>query len=252
MKRPHFLAQVAVIALLSGCSKDLDFIKALENKKAEEILAAGEAEMRAKHYGDAIKIFEELSRLHPYSRLNAEAELHAGDCQYKLKKYENATAYYETFVKTRPTNAKVPYALYMLGLVNFAQMAIIERDQETAVNAVSYFTMLCERYPKSEYVADAKKKIDLLNGQLAGQEVYIARQYQKLHNYAAAIERLNAVIDLYYKTAHAPEALHRCAECYIATGLLDEARQVNKVLQRDFPKTAWAEHSRKLMAKNAR
>ena len=239
---------VAFVLFLAGCSKDIDF-EAMEKNSAEEIFATGKAEMAAGNYSDAVKVFEELERLYPYSKLTAEAQLATGDCNYKAKKYDEAILAYEIFVKTHPIHDKVPYAIYMLGLINYEQMPIIERDQESTVMSLSYFNELCTRYPESEYIKDAKAKIEVLKQQIAGREVYVARYYQKRGNYAAAIGRLNSVIDSYSDTIHAPEALHRLIECYISMGFYDEAATVNKVLQGKYKTSNWAEYARKLLIK---
>lgn len=244
MKRFYLMA---CVALLCGCSKDIDF-EAMEKNTAEEIFAKGKQEMTAGNYGDAAKIFEELEKLHPYSRLTADAELLAGDCYYKKGKVDEAISSYEIFVKTHPTHEKVPYAIYMLGLVNYEHIAIIERDQEATVTALSYFNELCSRYPESKYVKEAKNKIKDLHNQQAGREVYVARYYQKQINYAAAIGRLNTVIDKYPETVHAPEAMLRLIECYVAMGLDNEASSVNKILQKEHRGSKWAEHARNLLS----
>ena len=238
---------IPLVILLCGCSKDIDF-ESMEKNTADEIFAMGKKEMTAKNYSDAAKIFEELEKLHPYSRLIADAELLAGDCYYKKGKFDEAISSYEIFVKTHPTHKKVPYAIYMLGVINYEQMAIIERDQEATVTAKSYLEELCARYPESEYVKDAQKKIKDLQDQQAGREVYIARYYQDKLNYAAAIGRLNTVIDNYPRTIHAPEAMLRLVECYLAMGLDNEAQSVNKILQKEHFNSKFAEHARNLLS----
>ena len=238
---------IALVILLCGCSKDIDF-ESMEKNTADEIFAMGKKEMVAENYGDAAKIFEELEKLHPYSHLVADAELLAGDCYYKKGKFDEAISSYEIFVKTHPTHEKVPYAIYMLGLINYEQLAIIERDQESTITAKSYFEELCSRYPESKYVNKAKEKINDLRNHQAGREVYIARYYQDKLNYAAAIGRLNTVIDNYPKTIHAPEAMLRLVECYMAMGLDNEAKSVNKMLQKEHHNSKWAEYARNLLA----
>lgn len=234
------------VVFLAGCAKDVDFA-AMEKQSAEEIYKQGEKAQAEKRYSDAAKIFEELEKQHPYSRLIANAQLAAGECFYKNKKYDEALSYFEIFVKTHPTHEKVPYALYMLGVINYEQMPIIERDQEVTVTALTYLEELTNRYPESKYAKEAQTKIKELRDQIAGREVYVARYYQQRINYAAAIGRLNSVIDNYSDTAHAPEAMLRLIECYIAMGFIDEATNVNKLLQAKYQNTNWATHARALL-----
>lgn len=238
---------LSLLILLSGCSKDIDF-ESFEKKSAKEIFSIGKEEEASKNYSDAVKVFEELERIHPYANLVADAQLAAGDCNYKAKKYNEALSSYEIFVKTHPTHDKVPYAIYMLGMINFEQMPIIERDQESTITALAYFEELCARYPDSSYANESKAKIKTLRNQIAAKEVDVARYYLKKKNYAAAIGRLNVVIDNFLDTAHAPEAMFRLMESYVAMGVVNEAKTVNRLLQKDHKNTEWASYATKLLA----
>jgi outer membrane protein assembly factor BamD len=246
MKKFSYCA--ALVPLLSGCVKEID-LKEFADKKADEIIALAKSNMDSGRYDDAVQIFDEFCKLYPYSKRCGEAELLSGYCKYMAKEYDAAIAYYESFIKTRPTHEKAPYALYMLAMINFNRMPIVERCQESTVRAMSYFTELCDRYPDSKYVKDSKKKIEFLNQHMAGREIYIARYYQSRSNYAAAINRLNTVIDSYQSTVHVPEAFHRLVECYVAMGLVDEARRAYSVLKQRFPNSSWKTHSESLLTK---
>ena len=234
--------------LLAGCAKDFDMQK-FEHKQPEEIFREAKGMEDAKNYSLAAEIFEELEKLYPYSKLVPEAQLHAGDCNYKLKKYEEATTTYEIFVKTHPTHAKVPYALYMLGLINYEQMPIIERDQELTAKSITYFGELFKKYPNCEYIKQAEVILKKLRQQMAGREVYVARYYLARNNYAAAVGRLNTVVEVYKDTDHGPEAMLRLVECYVAMGLFNEAKLVNDLLQKDFKNTKWAGYAKNLLKK---
>ncbi len=235
--------------MLGGCASKYTEDNYLQDKSAEEIFAMGKKEMDEKNYSEAIKVFEMLEKLHPYSKLTAEAQLYSGDCSYASKKYTEADAAYEIFVRTHPTHKKVPYAIYMIGLLNFEQMPIIERDQEPTATALLYFQELCERFPNSEYVKDAKEKIKVCLNQKAAREVYIAKYYQKRKNFAAAVGRLNVVVDNFIDTTHAPEALYRLVECYVSMGLFDEAKKVYNMLIHKFGDTDWAKNASSIMSK---
>jgi outer membrane protein assembly factor BamD len=231
---------------LIGCSSDID-LKQFENKNAESIYKEANSHMEKHDYSTASKILEELERLHPYSKYAALAQVKLGDCYYKMKKYEEATSEYEIFVRTHSTHEHVPYAIYMLGVVYFEQMPIVERDQEVTIKSLQYLYILREKFSNCRYVKDANSKIKELRQQLAGREIYVAKFYQKHNNYAAAISRLNTVINAFKDTNHAPEALYRLVECYVAMGFFDEARKVRSVLLKNFAKTNWANHSKNLL-----
>lgn len=238
---------VAVIVLfLAGCSSDIDFSK-FEHEKAEAIYKTACEYMDRGEYSDAIKIFDELEKLHPYSKYTALVQVKSGDCYHKMKKYEESASEYEVFIKTHRTHEMVPYALYKLGVVYYEQMPIIERDQEVTIKSLSYLRTLLQQFPGSKYEEDAIRMVTAIRQQLAGREVYIARYYQKQGNYAAAVSRLNTVLDSYRDTDHTPEAMHRLIECYTTMGFFNEARNVNNILQKEFSQTKWARYANSLI-----
>ena len=55
------------------------------------------------------------------------------------------------------------------------------------------FDEIINRFPESEYANDSKEKIKVINDRLAGKEINIAMQYQKDHQWVAAINRYNNV-----------------------------------------------------------
>ncbi len=247
MKRCLKILCYASILLLIGCSSDIE-VEKFENESADNIYKTATSYMNNGNYSTAVKVFEELERLHPYSKYTALSQVKLGDCYYKMKKYEEAATEYEIFVKTHTTHELVTYAIYMLGLVYYEQMPIIERDQEPTIKSLGYLKLLVTNFPNCKYVNDSNKMIKELRQQLAGREVYISKYYQSHGNYAAAVSRLNVVVDLYKDTDHLPEALHRLIECYVTMGFFDEAYKVNNILQNKFPKTVWAQYAKNIIS----
>ena len=101
------------------------------------------------------------------------------------------------------------------------------------------FQDLVKKYPNSEYVDDAKFKIQVTQDQLAGKEMSIGRFYLNRHNYTAAINRFRSVLQYYQTTRHAEEALYRLVEAYLGLGITDEAQTAAAVLGHNFPDSQW-------------
>ena len=53
------------------------------------------------------------------------------------------------------------------------------------------------------------------------------------------MSRFRTVVDRFQTTAHAPEALMRLTESYLALGLPDEALKSAATLGRNYPGTPW-------------
>lgn len=236
-----FLA-IALPLLVSGCGRDIN-IKDLEKKKVDEIYKEGEDLMKSGRYSDAASILEELEKLYPYSHYTAKAQLLEGECYYKAKKYDEAITAFSVFVKTHPTHESVPYALYMLGSIEYEQMLIVERDQGASFDSMKYFRELEQMYPDSKYATLANEKIKSIRQHIAGQEIYIARYYQDRNNFPAAINRLNIVMKNYPETEHCQEAMLHLVECYLSLGLIEEAAKIDRILQSKYKDSKWAIYS---------
>ncbi|MBX9876416.1 MAG: outer membrane protein assembly factor BamD, partial [Beijerinckiaceae bacterium] len=102
------------------------------------------------------------------------------------------------------------------------------------------------RYPNTRYAADARLKIDLVRDHLAGKEMEIGRFYETRGQWLAATMRFRKVVDDYQTTTHAPEALMRLTETYLALGVPDEARKAAAVLGANYPGTQWYSRAYKL------
>ena len=190
-------------------------------------------------YNDAALMFDEVERQHPYSIWATKAQLMAAYSLYLDNNYDEAIFALDRFIQLHPSNRDVPYAHYLKALSYYEQISVVTRDQKMTELALKTFKEIIARYPKSKYARDAKIKLDLTNGNLAGKEMEIGRYYLKQKHYLAAINRFKTVIDKYQTTIHAPEALHRLTEAYLALGIKEEAQKTAAVLGHNFPGSEW-------------
>ena len=65
----------------------------------------------------------------------------------------------------------------------------------------------------------------------------IGRFYQRRRQWLASVIRFRAVVDEYQTTSHAPEALMRLTESYLALGIPEEARRAAAVLGANYPQS---------------
>src|SRR5690606_21892833 len=107
------------------------------------------------------------------------------------------------------------------------------------------------RYPESEYAADARLKIDLVNDHLAGKDMEIGRFYERTGQWLAAQIRFRNVVENFQTTSHAPEALYRLTETNLALGIPEEARKYAAVLGANYPGSVWYQRAFRLMRQEA-
>lgn len=247
------LATAAGLVLtLSACSwfgaKEKDpFADPYAGRSAAEIYAEAETQLED---GDAVaagETLEELERVHPYSEWAKRAMILSAYAYHKAGEMDRARLAAQRFIDFFPSDQDAPYAQYLIGLTWYDGIVDVARDQGAARKALEELQKVVSRYPDSVYAREAQLKIDLCNDQLAGKEMMIGRYYLGQSKRIAAINRFRTVLTRYQTTSHAPEALHRLVEAYLALGLESEARTAAAVLGHNFPGSEWYEASYAMM-----
>jgi outer membrane protein assembly factor BamD len=236
--RPGRFAAAALLGLaLVACSSN-ERPRYVE-KPVEELYNGAMNAMQAGEYEEAARLFDEVERQHPYSEWASKAQLMAAYAFYQENSYDEAVNALDRFIELHPGSPDVSYAYYLKAICYYEQIVDVERDQTMTENALQSLEELVRRFPDSQYARDANLKIDLALDHLAGKHMEIGRFYQDQSEYLAAINRFRTVIERYQTTTHVPEALHRLVECYLAMGIVDEAKATAAVLGHNFPGSEW-------------
>jgi len=170
---------------------------------------------------------------------------------YVGRDYNKAIASAQRFLSIHPGNKDAPYAYYLIGLSYYEQISDVERDQKVTQQARTALTEVTRRFPSSEYAADARLKLDLVEDHLAGKEMQIGRFYERSGRWLAAQLRFQNVVQQYQTTSHAPEALYRLTETSLSLGLKEEAVKYAAVLGSNYPGSEWYEKAYELIGKHA-
>ncbi len=188
---------------------------------------------------DAAKKFTDLGKQYPGSDWARKGLIMTTYAQYQAGDYTGAETSAQRYVKEYPKTPEAAYALYLEASSYYAEIPDISRDQDRSAKALEAFKKVVQDYPNSEYVSDAKFKIQVTSDQLAGKEMSVGRFYLNRRNYTAAINRFRAVLSNYQTTRHAEEALYRLTEAYMGLGITDEAQTAAAVLGHNFPDSQW-------------
>jgi outer membrane protein assembly factor BamD len=216
---------------------------------AEEIYNDGLARIQKKDYEGAAKKFNSLDRQYPFSEWARKGLIMETYANYEGGLYEEAITSAKRYLQAHPNSSDAAYAQYLLASSYYDQIPDITRDQEKSERAILALQDLIQRYPSSEYVADAKKKIQVASDQLAGKEMEVGRFYLQKRNYSGAINRFRQVVSRYQTTRHVEEALERLTESYMAMGVVNEAQTAAAVLGHNFPDSPWYKDAYALLTK---
>jgi outer membrane protein assembly factor BamD len=195
----------------------------------------------------ALKKFEDVDRLHPYSESAKKAILMQAYANYEKGAYTEAISAARRFITLYPGSPDAPYAQYLVGESYFAQITDVSRDQDMAGRAVDAYRDLVQKFPTSQYVEDAQRKMMQAQDQMAGKEMEIGRYYLAKKQYIAAINRFKTVVVRYQTTRHIEEALARLVECYMALGVVPEAQTAAAILGHNYPDSKWYKDSYTLL-----
>ena len=258
MNRKILTPAILVIsaALLSGCSTfgiggskggDTRYVA----RDVNTLYNAAKVRLDNKQYPLAAALFDEVERQHPYSPWARRAQLMSAFSYYMGDKYNESIQASRRFLSIHPGNKNAPYAYYLIALSYYEQISDVTRDQKITQQALAALGEVQRRYPKTRYAADAGLKVDLVNDHLAGKEMEIGRFYQRRSLWLASALRFREVVDKYETTTHAPEALFRLTESYLAMGVPAEAKKAAAVLGTNYPGSKWYERAYKIMQKHA-
>lgn len=254
------LALVALVAttmtVLSGCAGGLgsggNSTETLYvARDVDTLYSAAKDRLDRGRYKEAGALFDEVERQHPYSPWARRAQLMSAFSYYLGKEHTESIKSAQRFLSIHPGNKDAPYAFYLVALNYYEQMSDVTRDQKITEQALTALGEVARRYPNTEYASDARLKIDLVNDHLAGKEMEIGRFYQRSSKWLAASLRFREVVDKYQTTSHAPEALYRLTESYLAMGVPAEAKKSAAVLGANYPGSEWYQRAYDLMQKHA-
>jgi len=242
-KSSRLAALAAVVALLAACSGN--------DEIQTEVQSLTEAYDRARNYVDqgnysrGVQIFEAIQARYPFSDLSRQIQLEMMYAYYKAGQPEQAVEAADTFMRENPIHKRVDYALYIKGLAYFEQDAgFIERRFKKDISArppkdveQSYasFRRLVERYPASEYSADAQQRMVFLKNRMSDYENHVADYYLRRGAYVAALNRAQRSLEEYNGAQGNARSLEIMAEAYDELGMDDLAADTRRVLESNFP-----------------
>jgi outer membrane protein assembly factor BamD len=210
---------------------------------ADRLYNEGLARLQNGDSEGASKKFDEIDKSAPFSPYAKRGLILAAYTNYQANKWEEAITASRRFIAQNPASPDAAYAQYIMAMSYFNQIPDATRDQERTERAIVALEELVTKYPRSEYVLDAKEKLLVARDQLAGKEMNVGRYYLEKRNYTGAVNRFRDVITKYQTTRHVEEALMRLTEAYMALGITNEAQTAAAVLGHNFPDSPWYKDS---------
>ncbi len=250
MDNYKFIILLLVVFFFNSCSKDKIKESQINQKNLDsQVLEAYQEGLISLESGDvlfAARKFNEVEILFPQSIWAPKSALMAAYSYYSQDYYGDSIAELERFIKIYPYDKNLDYAYFLLGTSYYEQIVNEEKDLQSMMEAKKNFTILVNKFPKTEYALDAKFKLDLIDQILASKEMYIGRYYFEKKKWIASINRFLNVVNYYNETIYTEEALYRLVEMYYILGLESESKKYAQLLGYNYNSSEWYKKSYKL------
>ena len=240
VKRTPFVIIILVLPflLLASCST----VKpAGEAVSAERHFLKGVSSYQGGNFLEAEEALKKVLDDYPLSQYAIDAQIMLADLFYSTQRYEDAAAYYTTFVTYHPSHARAPYALFQKGMSHFKEVLGPDRDQTFTKKALFAFNDLVEAYPGSAYAEKAKELSVFLRKRLAEREFYVGKFYFENKNFKGALWRFGEILKAYPDTGLTDKTLYYIAESYVLLGEVELAKDTFSTLLSEFPGSPFAD-----------
>lgn len=203
MARYIYILFLAVI--ITSCSP---FQKALKSEDVAFKKEVGEMMYNKGKYEKAIRLFEQVSQSYK-GKKDAETMFYMfAQSYYKTKQYYLAGYQFEGFAASYPRSDKLEEASY-LGAKSYHFLSPrYSLEQGDTYKAIDKLQVFIDTYPNSQYMAEANQLVKELREKLEKKAFEIAKQYNTIMDYKAAIKSLDNFIIDYPGTPFKEDALY--------------------------------------------
>ncbi len=195
--RGLLLLPLVALIFAAGCASNAKKDQQKLSRYTPEVLYdRGQKALKASNYNEAVQTFEALTARYPFTPQSRQGRLDIIYAYYKLGEKESGKDAAETFIRENPTHPRIDYAWYLKGLIDFERtpyrlerwmdVTLVDRPPSTAREAFVSLRTVVERYPKSPYAADARRRMIYLRNRVADYNLGIAQYYAQRDAWVAA------------------------------------------------------------------
>ncbi|MGL9731376.1 MAG: outer membrane protein assembly factor BamD [Wolbachia sp.] len=182
-----------------------------------------------KKYKQAIRAFQKIEDLYPFSYWAIKAKLLSGISHYNMGNYSSAASDMDDYIQIYSNGEDLPYVYYLRVLSHYMQINKVQLGQQTAYKALELATEYINLFPGSEHTEKIKEKVKLVTGHILAKEYSIGRFYIRRGEYLAAIKRFKNVISS-KDSSYFPRSVNYLIAAHSALGLDLEAQQYESML----------------------
>lgn len=173
-----------------------------------------------------------------------DAQFYLAESNFKVGDYLIAISEYEKLMNSYPESPYVEEAFYKIGLCYMKLSQRPELDQEYTYQALRYFQNFIEGYSDSKFRKDAEENIFKLRTKLARKQLLGGNIYRKMGLYESAIIYYDILLEKYYDTPVAEEAMFWKAECLYKLKKYDQSISNFSAFIEKYPKSKFVSRAK--------
>ncbi len=240
------LGAMLTLAMVLGCGSAVKDDPILRLSAAES-LALGKDLMEQGKYNRARPYLSHAFEVEPNSRDGREALLLVADSYYLeggSTNYVQAEAKYRDFLNRFPTSDRAAYVQFQIGNSLAKRMERPDRDQTETRKALEAYEELQRLYPTSEYAAQVREQIRLVNDNLAEHEFSVARFYLSFGLARSAVSRLETLLEAYPNYSQKDKVYFWLGKAYQENQQPESSQEMFQRLRQEYPESPFLEKLR--------
>lgn len=182
-----------------------------------------------KKYKQAIRAFQKIEDLYPFSYWAMKAKLLSGVSHYNMGNYSSAASDMDDYIYVYSNGEDLPYVYYLRVLSYYMQINKVQLGQQTAYKTLELATEYINLFPGSEYIDEMKEKAKLITEHISTKEYSIGKFYLRRGEYLAAIKRFQNMAS-YKDSKYFSKSINYLVAAHSALGLDLEAEQYEGML----------------------
>lgn len=219
----------------------------LMNLSKEEVFERADALFEAKRWVPARTHYSYVYENFPNDPLGRRSLLKVADTYFQQGGAVNlveAQYKYRDFINRYPGSEQADYAMLQIANISFQQMEPAHNDQTKTREAIQKYQEMISAFPESPLRPEAEARIRDARDRLARHEHQVALFYMQRRSHAAAVTRLNAIVEQYPDYSSRDEAFYDLGRALEMLGRTGEARLYFERVIAEFPDSRFAQLSR--------
>jgi outer membrane protein assembly factor BamD len=224
---------IAMAALHAGCSSSDK--QAIVSDDPEKAYMIAKASYDKKDYLDAIDEFSVIKLKYSGSNIIDKAVFYLGMSYYYNEEYILAVYEFESLMKSYPTSGLVEDAAFYSAMCYYNLSPDYALDQSYTKFALSSLQDYVELYPNGKNRAIAESRIMEMKNKLALKAYKSAEMYYELGSYKSSIVYYDYVLDEFFDSDYADDALYGKIQSLNKKKLYTEAFKEIERFEKRFP-----------------